>query len=70
VAVAGKSSNSSSGSSNAARVQAVIGQQRVGDVMFRARALANRGAWVEVVSSRDWVLLEGRVDNNNNYNNP
>ena len=30
--------------------------------MWRARALASRGVWCEVVSSRDWVLLEGHRD--------
>jgi len=52
--------SSSTGSSQ--RVQAVVSRQHLGDVMFRAKALAHRGFWVEVISSRQWLLLEGHLD--------
>jgi hypothetical protein len=41
---------------------AAMSKQRLGDVMWRAKALASRGYWCEVVSSRDWALLEGHLD--------
>lgn len=51
-----------SSTSSSQRVQAVVSRQHLGDVMFRAKALAHRGFWVEVISSRQWLLLEGHLD--------
>jgi hypothetical protein len=55
-------SSSSSTSTSSGGMLAAVSKQCIGDVMWRAKALAKRGYWVEVVSSRDWVLLEGRLD--------
>lgn len=53
---------SSSSSSSSASLLTALSKQCFGDAMWRAKALANRGFWVEVVSSTDWALLEGRLD--------
>jgi hypothetical protein len=57
-----RSSNSTCSSGLCELLLAALSKQRLGDVMWRAKALANRGYWCEVVSSRDWALLEGHLD--------